>query len=93
MRKKYHGTVYVNGRAVYEDWYNTRSKAVADLKQEVRETVLNSFDENIHAGFTLSLGDTVIENRELPQRRFHRQYPGPSSSLYGHMPVSGTRIC
>jgi hypothetical protein len=89
MRKKYHGTVYANGRAVYEDWYETRSKAVMDLKQEARETVLNSFDEAIHAGFTLALGNTVIENRELPRRR----YPIPVSPRYGLLPVSGTRIC
>jgi hypothetical protein len=92
MRKKYHGTVYANGRAVYEDWYDTRRKAVTDLKQEAWETVLNSFDENIRAGFTLSLGNTLIENRELPQRRLPL-HPGTVSSPYGLMPVSGTRIC
>jgi hypothetical protein len=91
MRKKYHGTVYANGRAVYEDWYETRSKAIMDLKQEARETVLNSFDEDLHAAFTLSFGNTVIEKRELPRRR----YPVPVSPRYGLglLPVSGTRIC
>jgi hypothetical protein len=60
-----------------------------DLKQEARETVLNSFDEAVHAPFTLSFGNTVIEKRELPRRR----YPGPVSPRYGLIPVSGTRIC
>ncbi|MDR2741250.1 MAG: hypothetical protein LBB98_03745 [Treponema sp.] len=89
MRKKYHGTVYANGRAVYEDWYETRRKAVMDLKQEARETVLNSFDEAIHAAFTLSFGNTVIENQELPRRR----YSVPVSPRYGLLPVRGIRIC
>jgi hypothetical protein len=93
MRKKYHGTVYANGRAVYEDWYATRRKAVTDLKQEARETVLNSFDEDADVDFTLSCGGMVVENREMPKQRFRRHYTGPACPLYGLIPVSGTRIC
>jgi hypothetical protein len=92
-KKKYHGTVYANGTAVYEGWYETRRKAVTDLKREARETVLNSFDEDADVDFTLSRGGMVVENREMPKQRFRGRYPGPFSPPYGLMPVSGTRIC
>jgi hypothetical protein len=78
---------------VYEDRYETRRKAVADLKRQARETVLNSFEEDIQAGFTLSRGDMVIADGEIPKRRFPRRYAGPVFPIYNLMPVGGTRIC
>jgi hypothetical protein len=94
MRKKYHGTVSVKGTGVvYEDWYETRGKAVADLKREAGETVLNGFDGDMNAEFTLSLGGRIIRTGQIPGRRFLRQYAGPACSVYGFLPVSGTRIC
>jgi hypothetical protein len=93
MRKKYHGAIYSNGKTVYEDWYATRRKAVADLKQEARETVLNNFGEDLNVDFTLSRGGMVIANRELPKRKFSRHYAGSVRSVYGLMPVGGTIIC
>jgi hypothetical protein len=93
MRKKYHGTVHANGKAVYEKWYETRRQAVTDLQQEARETVLNSFGEDTNAGFILSCDHTVIENRDIPKRRLPGRYAGPASSVYGLLPLGGTRIC
>jgi hypothetical protein len=93
MRRKYHGTVYANGIAVYEDWYETRRKAVTDLKQEARETMLNSFGENMDVDFTLSLGSAVIGTGKLPARRFYRPYTGFARFEYGPVPIGGTRIC
>jgi hypothetical protein len=93
MRKKYHGTVYANGRAVYADRYETRRKAVADLKRQARETALNSPDENVSAGFTLSLRGMVVAGGEIPGRRFPRRYAGPAWPAYGLIPSGGTKIC
>jgi hypothetical protein len=94
MQKRYHGTVSTKGRGVvYEDWYETRHKAIVDLKREARETVLNGFDGSMNAEFTLSLGDQIIRTGHIPGRRFHRPYAGPVCSVYGFMPIGGTRIC
>jgi hypothetical protein len=93
MRKKYHGTVYANGIAVYEDWYATRRKAVTDLKQEARETILNSFGEDPDVDFTLSCGGLVVENREIPKPIFRRHYAGSAGSGYGFVSCGGRRIC
>jgi hypothetical protein len=94
MRKKYHGTVSASGTGiVYEDWYGTRHTALRDLKREARETVLNSFDGDMNAGFTLSFGGRIIAAGHIPGRRFHRHDIRLACSVYGLVPVKGTRIC
>jgi hypothetical protein len=94
MRKKYHGTVRTGGRAVYEGWYQTRGKAVIDLKRKARETVLNSFEENTHVDYTLSLGSLVVTSGRIPTRKMHhRRPPAFPCSGYGVLPLCGTRIC
>jgi hypothetical protein len=94
MRKKYHGTVSASGTGiVYEDWYETRHTALRDLKREARETVLNSFDGDTNAEFTLSLGGRIIAAGQIPGQRFHRHYASPACFVHGIAPITGTRIC
>jgi hypothetical protein len=94
MRKKYYGSVRAQGAGtVYENWYETRGKAVGDLKEKARETILNSFDEDINVGFMVSLGNNVVAEGRIPKQRLPRRYAGPVCSVYGLLPVSGTRIC
>jgi hypothetical protein len=94
MRKKYYGTVRAQGAGtVYENWYETRGKAVGDLKEKARETVLNSFDDDINVNFTVSIGKSVVTEGHIPKQRLPRCYVEPVCSVYGLLPVSGTRIC
>jgi hypothetical protein len=94
MRKKYYGTVRAQGAGtVYENWYETRGKAVGDLKEKARETVLNSFDDDINVAFTVILGRSIVTEGRIPKRRLPRSYVGPVCSVCGLLPVSGTRIC
>jgi hypothetical protein len=64
-----------------------------DLKRETRETVLNNFDEDMNAKFTLFLGGRIIRTGQMPGKRARRRDIGPICSAYGPVPISGIRIC
>jgi hypothetical protein len=97
MKQNYYGTINGQGvGVVYENWYEDRQKALADLRREAKKLARQSFDGCFYVYYTVCFGGRIAASGDIPVRglgSMRKTNPACAWRGNGDAALQGARLC